>query len=139
MGKVVEPSQWLSLIVSFALVLVLLLGTLWVLRRIGAAGLRPQAGRRLAIVESLWLGNRQRVVLLKVDERELLIGISAQGIHRLDGPIPVMSKADGSVGAMEPEASPPVGPGEEVPADARKRFVDAMRSIVRKPPAGDGR
>jgi flagellar protein FliO/FliZ len=139
MGKVVEPSQWLSLIVSFALVLVLLLGTLWVLRRIGAAGLRPQAGRRLAIVESLWLGNRQRVVLLKVDERELLIGISAQGIHRIDGPIPTVSQESGSVGAMGPEASAPVGPGGEVPADARNRFVDAMRSIVRKPSAGDGR
>jgi len=86
MSKAVEPSQWLSLVASFALVLVLLLGTLWVLRRIGAAGLRSQAGRRLVVVESLWLGNRQRVVLLRVDDREVLLGVSAQGISRLDAP-----------------------------------------------------
>ena len=139
MGKAIEPSQWLSLIVSFALVLVLLLGTLWVLRRIGAAGLRPQAGRRLAIVESLWLGNRQRVVLLKVDGRELLIGISAQGIHRLDGPVAQPDVAAESVGAIATAVNVPDSGAAAAPADARSRFIDAMRSIARRPAGGDGR
>jgi len=139
MGKAIEPSQWLSLILSFALVLVLLLGTLWVLRRIGAAGLRPQAGRRLAIVESLWLGNRQRVVLLRVDQREILVGISAQGMTRLDA---------ASAGTPEPlqpiapavtEVDQAVAAPGAVPADARTRFLDAMRSIARRPSGGEGR
>ena len=141
MGKAVEPSQWFSLIASFALVLVLLLVTLWVLRKIGAAGLRSNSGRRLSIVDSLWLGNRQRVVLLRVDGREILLGVSAQGISRLD----VMSEQAGGVSIMAGDAERSRQPGAETaggampgagvseplptaPFDARKRFMDVMRS-----------
>lgn len=139
MSKAIDTSQWLSLIASFALVLVLLLGTLWVLRRIGAAGLRPQAGRRLTVVESLWLGNRQRVVLLRVDSREILLGISNQGITRLDGAVeaavgsPAMSSAaeGAAVDSAAIEAVPPS-------PDARQRFLDAMRSISGRS-SGEGR
>ncbi len=139
MGKAVEPSQWLSLVASFALVLVLLLGTLWVLRRIGASGLRAQSGRRLAVVESLWLGNRQRVVLVRVDQREILLGVSAQGVTRLDAPV---------IGALPEAASPPCAQegiaGESVvqaqsrveppAATARTRFTEAMRAITQRTP-----
>ena len=139
MGKAIEPSQWLSLAVSFALVLVLLLGTLWVLRRIGAAGLRPQAGKRMAIVESLWLGNRQRVVLLKIDDREVLIGISAQGIHRLDGPSGAVAEPLDLDGRSAKDLAPLAVQPETVPAETRNRFVDAMRLIARRPSGGEGR
>ena len=133
MGKAIEPSQWLSLIASFALVLVLLLGTLWVLRRIGATGLRAQSGRRLSVVESLWLGNRQRVVLLRVDDREILLGISAQGINRLD------SLAASSVsGTAFSEGSQTDAELSGELAGARGRFLDAMRSISGKT-SGEGR
>ena len=139
MSKAIDTSQWLSLIASFALVLVLLLGTLWVLRRIGAAGLRPQAGRRLVVVESLWLGNRQRVVLLRVDSREILLGISHQGITRLDGApetVPGLSTAvpvreEGAPETAATNLAPP-------PADAKQRFLDAMRSITSRS-SGEGR
>lgn len=145
MGKVIEPSQWLSLIASFALVLVLLFGTLWVLRRIGAAGLRPQSGRRLAIVESLWVGNRQRIVLLRVDDTEVLVGISAQGITRLDAGTP--GKANGvsvasaptDLFADAPDSSAAMGPAQPPAPDARQRFVEAMRSIAGRPSSGDRR
>lgn len=147
MGKAIEPSQWLSLIASFALVLVLLLGTLWVLRRIGAAGLRPQSGRRLAIVESLWVGNRQRIVLLRVDDTEILVGISAQGITRLDagGPgvaekLPPAVAAGNLVSESDAESSPAIsGSVQPPPLDARQRFVEAMRSIAGRVSSGDRR
>ena len=147
MGKAIEPSQWLSLIASFALVLVLLLGTLWVLRRIGAAGLRPQSGRRLAIVESLWVGNRQRIVLLRVDDSEVLVGISAQGITRLDvGAAEVAEKFSPAITASrlasesDAENSPAVAGSVQPPTpDARQRFVEAMRSIAGRPSSGDRR
>lgn len=139
MSKAIDTSQWLSLIASFALVLVLLLGTLWVLRRIGAAGLRPQAGRRLVVVESLWLGNRQRVVLLRVDRREILLGISNQGITRLDGVAD--GEAGSSAGIPVREEGAPEGSVNELtpaPADAKQRFLDAMRSITGRS-SGEGR
>jgi flagellar protein FliO/FliZ len=139
MSKAIDTSQWLSLIASFALVLVLLLGTLWVLRRIGAAGLRPQAGRRLVVVESLWLGNRQRVVLLRVDRREILLGISNQGITRLDGAPEAVSESSAVIPVRE-EGSPEASVNEltPAPADAKQRFLDAMRSITGRSP-GEGR
>lgn len=139
MSKAIDSSQWLSLIASFALVLVLLLGTLWVLRRIGAAGLRSQAGRRLVVVESLWLGNRQRVVLLRVDSREILLGISNQGITRLDGAPEAVSGL--SAGTPVREEGAPEGSVNELtpaPADAKQRFLDAMRSITSRS-SGEGR
>jgi len=149
MSKAVEPSQWLSLVASFALVLVLLLGTLWVLRRIGAAGLRSQAGRRLVVVESLWLGNRQRVVLLRVDDREVLLGVSAQGISRLDAPAGGSDRAAERTGSdsMTPSAnagdaaSGQVGAAARVPPspEVRNRFVDAMRSMTGRASEGERR
>ncbi len=147
MGKAIEPSQWLSLVASFALVLVLLLGTLWVLRRIGAAGLRPQSGRRLAIVESLWVGNRQRIVLLRVDNTEVLVGISAQGITRLDAGSPSKAEnfstattATALVSDAEAQNAPSASAPMQAPApDARQRFVEAMRSIAGRPSSGDRR
>jgi flagellar protein FliO/FliZ len=147
MGKAIEPSQWLSLVASFALVLVLLLGTLWVLRRIGAAGLRSQSGRRLAIVESLWVGNRQRIVLLRVDDTEVLVGISAQGITRLDAGSPSKAEnlttatiATALVSDAEAQNAPSASAPMQAPApDARQRFVEAMRSIAGRPSSGDRR
>lgn len=139
MSKAIDTSQWLSLIASFALVLVLLLGTLWVLRRIGAAGLRSQAGRRLVVVESLWLGNRQRVVLLRVDSREILLGISNQGITRLDGA--AEGKAASSDAAPVREEGSPENVAIEpapAPAGAKQRFVDAMRAMTSRS-SGEGR
>ena len=139
MSKAIDTSQWLSLIASFALVLVLLLGTLWVLRRIGAAGLRPQAGRRLVVVESLWLGNRQRVVLLRVDSREILLGISNQGITRLDGAAEGKASLPDAVSVREEGATDTTTiERATVPADAKQRFLDAMRSMTSRS-SGEGR
>jgi flagellar protein FliO/FliZ len=139
MSKAIDTSQWLSLIASFAMVLVLLLGTLWVLRRIGAAGLRPQAGRRLVVVESLWLGNRQRVVLLRVDSREVLLGISNQGITRLDGAVEARAASPDAI-ALREEGAPETAAAEPAPApaDAKQRFLDAMRSMTSRS-SGEGR
>jgi flagellar protein FliO/FliZ len=139
MSKAIDTSQWLSLIASFALVLVLLLGTLWVLRRIGAAGLRPQAGRRLVVVESLWLGNRQRVVLLRIDSREILLGISNQGITRLDGNAEGRAALSDAMTVREEVASETAA-AEPAPAtaDAKQRFLDAMRSMTSRS-SGEGR
>ncbi len=139
MSKAIDTSQWLSLIASFALVLVLLLGTLWVLRRIGAAGLRPQAGRRLVVVESLWLGNRQRVVLLRVDRREILLGISNQGITRLDGVVEGVAASSDPVSAREESAADTAAiEPRPAPAVAKQRFLDAMRSMTSRS-SGEGR
>jgi flagellar protein FliO/FliZ len=63
---------------KFALAFLLVLGLIalcaWALRRFGLGGtIRPVRGRRLAVIESLALDPRHRLVLVRRDDREHLI------------------------------------------------------------------
>jgi flagellar biogenesis protein FliO len=40
-------------------------------------------GQRLHVLESLSLGTRQRLVLVKLDQQELLLGVGANEVHTL--------------------------------------------------------
>lgn len=137
MGQTIESGQLLSIVASFVLVIVLLFATLWLLRRIGLSGLRSQAGRRLAIVDSLWLGNRQRIALVRVDERELVIGISGQSISLIAELTPASL---GETARVHPSESSSGEDGETVAPDPRPsvraedrgRFLEAMRGILNR-------
>jgi flagellar protein FliO/FliZ len=127
---VIESGQVFSLIASFVLVIALLAATLWVLKRIGLSGLRAQSGKRIVIVDSVWLGNRQRVALIRVDEREILVGSSAQAITLLadlGSPEPKLGKPKEDIDEVIGQSSGSVG---AVSDKDRSRFIDAMRSIV---------
>jgi flagellar biosynthetic protein FliO len=130
MGNPIEPLQWLSMLGSFVLVLALLGATLWVLRRMGGRGTRIQ-GRRLAIVESVWLGPRQRLALIRVDHQELLVAMSQQQINLLTHLGPVQESSD--------EAAPVVGDAPAPPADpaVTARFRDAMKALTQRLPRGE--
>jgi flagellar protein FliO/FliZ len=69
------------------LVIVLLVAVLWVLRRLqgvkGLQGLRPVA-RRLSVVEALTVGPRQKLAVVRLDDREVLVGITPSGFTLLD-------------------------------------------------------
>lgn len=79
--------DFVSLGGNFLLVLALLLGVLWLLRRMqgvkGLQGFRPVA-RRLAVSEALTVGPRQKIALIRLDDREILVGITPQGFTLLD-------------------------------------------------------
>lgn len=66
---------------ALALVLGLILGMLWLMRRfnLGGMGGRAPARRRLSVVESLVLDNRHRLVLISREGRQhlLLLGTTA--------------------------------------------------------------
>lgn len=103
--------DWVSLTGNFLLVLVLLLGVLWVLRRLqgikGLQGLRPVA-RRLAVVEALNVGPRQKLAIVRLDNREVLVGVSPNGFTLLDTVPPAQS-----TGAV------PAGASSAVPGTSR--------------------
>jgi len=82
MASPIEPMQWLSMLASFLLVIVLLVATLWLLRRMGGRALRGTSGR-LAIVESLWIGPKQRLAIVRVDGREAMVAITQQQVTLL--------------------------------------------------------
>jgi flagellar protein FliO/FliZ len=66
---------------SLALVIALLVALLWALRKLQGKMNSQNAGRRLQIIESLSVGTRQKVALIRVGEREVLIGISPTQIN----------------------------------------------------------
>lgn len=78
--------DFVSLGGNFLLVLALLLAVLWALRRLqgikGLQGLRP-VQRRLSVVEALSVGPRQKIALVRVDDREVLVGLTPTGFALL--------------------------------------------------------
>lgn len=98
----VASLDWVALAGNFVLVIVLLVALLWLLRRMqgikGLQGLRPVA-RRLSVVEVLTVGSRQKLALLRLDDREILVGIAPDGFTLFDGVTPGTSAASASAGS----------------------------------------
>jgi flagellar biogenesis protein FliO len=80
------PSGWRAL-GSLVLVSGLAGGGLWAFRKWGANKLPGTGGARIRVEETLALGDRRFVSILKVDEERFLIALSPQGVNlmtRLD-------------------------------------------------------
>jgi len=76
-------------VLALLLVLALIVGLGWLLKRLPGSGFRPPEGMKL--VASLSLGARERVVVVEVNGQQLLLGVSAGGIstlHVLPEPLP---------------------------------------------------
>ena len=80
---------------SLALVVALMLALLWGLRQLQGKINSQNSGRRLQIIESLSIGARQKVALIRVGEREVLIGISPTQING------IASWPDGNLQALD--------------------------------------
>lgn len=61
---------------SLALVIALLLGLLWSLKRLQRTRGFGRSEKRLQVVESMALGARHKVAIIRVDHREVLVGIT---------------------------------------------------------------
>ncbi len=84
--------DWLRYLMNFGLVIVILLGCLWMLKRMqGSSTLLARKSKgRLQVVESLSVGPRQKIMLVAVDGREVLISATPHTIQSLSagGPRP---------------------------------------------------
>lgn len=76
-------SVYIRFIASLVLVLGLMMALLWALRRFGLGGMvaRPGSRRRLAVVETMVVDSRRRLVLVRRDETEHLLLVG--GTHDL--------------------------------------------------------
>ena len=82
-----EPSGWRA-IGSMVLVLGLAGGGLWAFRKWGAKHIPGTGGTRLKVEETLALGERRHVSILRADDEHFLIALTPQGdslLARLDG------------------------------------------------------
>jgi flagellar protein FliO/FliZ len=80
----------LQYLLSFVLVIALLLALLWTLKRLQSGALMQRKQQRLQVLETLSLGPRQKLALVRVNDQELLIGVTAGQINAL-GPVQVRS------------------------------------------------
>ncbi len=82
-----EPSAWRAF-GSTLLVIGIAGGALWAFRKYGMKRFPGSGGGRLKVMETLALGDRRFVSLLRADEEQFLIAMSPQGITllaRMDG------------------------------------------------------
>ncbi len=96
-----HATDWLSFSFSFAIVLALLGALLYGLKRLQSGNLLGLPQRRIRILESTSLAPRQKLVLVRVKDQELLLGVTVQQISTLasfaatgDEPAPEVTAAD---------------------------------------------
>jgi len=90
--------DWVQYLLSFMLVIGLLLALLWGLKKLQlGTTLVRRAGARVQVIETVALGTRQKIALVRVDNRELLIGVTPQTICAL-GDAVAAHASDGSTG-----------------------------------------
>jgi len=84
----------ISALLALGLVIGLILALAWLLRRLPGTGLRPIDGVR--VVAGITLGSKERAVVVDIDGRQLLLGVTPGSItllHTLEHPLPAPSQA----------------------------------------------
>jgi len=87
-----------QLALSLAAIVALIFAVSWVLKRLKLGVVRGGGG--IAVIDQLALGPRERIVLLRVGESQVLLGIGAGGVVPLTPlatPIAVRSEPDSAV------------------------------------------
>jgi flagellar protein FliO/FliZ len=116
----VDAGALIRLIVGLALVLGLIVGLAWLLRRTGGVG--QHLGGQLRVLGGLSVGQRERVVLVQVGKTQLLLGVApgrVQTLHVLDQP-------------LEGLDVPPRGAGQRQDVSFAERLRDLMQQQHQK-------
>jgi flagellar protein FliO/FliZ len=90
----VPTLPWMEAVVATLIVLVLLGGTLWLLRKGLSRQNRP--GAAMSVESSLSLGERRSLVVVRVEGRRLLMGVAPGQVRLVTelGAAPVSSPAE---------------------------------------------
>lgn len=90
----VGAASLLQVLLALVLVLGLIVGMAWLMRRMG--GLTQVGGGVVRVLGGVPVGQRERVVLIQVGSKQLLLGVApgrVQTLHVLDEPISVNAAA----------------------------------------------
>jgi flagellar protein FliO/FliZ len=119
MTGMAQPASPLSvgsltqLTLSLIAIVVLILAISWALKRLKLAGPRGSGG--MTVIDQLSLGPRERIVLIRVGESQVLVGIGASGL------VP-----------LTPLAAPiAIDPGTHAPV-----FAERLREMMMRRPGG---
>jgi flagellar protein FliO/FliZ len=104
-------SSLAQLTLSLLAIVVLIFAISWALKRLRMAG--PRSAGDIAVLDELSVGPRDRIVLIRVGESQLLVGVSAAGL------VP-----------LTPLATPIVLKGG---APAAPAFAERLRELMKRP------
>ena len=124
MNSSLHLSDWLSFAASFAAVLAVMAVLLFALKKIQTSNLLGLPKRRMRVLETLSAGPRQRVVLLRVKNQDVLIGITPQGMSLLT----TFELSEEELGEFNTEAAAAEPAGQNI-APLAKRFSDLLKSV----------
>ncbi len=116
-------SIYLRFMLALILVLGLIAGLTWVVRRFGIGGqLTPNAGKtpRLSVVEVRTLDSRRKLVLLRRDSREHLVLLGPNQDLHLEGGISAPRQANHPVSLAATETEPTDNAPTKLPTVERR-------------------
>jgi flagellar protein FliO/FliZ len=115
-----HATDWFSFIASFTVVLVLLGLVLFGLKKMQNGSLLGMGPRRIRILDTVSIGPRQKIILLRVRDEDILVGVTVQQINTLAG-FPLSSE-EIAADQVAPVAS------TEPSAPLAKRFADLLNA-----------
>lgn len=112
-------TNWLSFAFSFTIVLALLGVVLFLMKKMQNGNLLGIPQRRIRLLETFATGPRQKLILVRVRDQEILIGLTAQEMTTL-----------ASFTVPEEQMDLPLTSNEETAAipPLAKRFADMLKS-----------
>jgi flagellar protein FliO/FliZ len=119
-----HASDWLSFALSFGIVLALLGALLYTLKRMQNGNLLGIGQRRIRVIDSMSLAPRQKIVLVRVKDQDILLGITVQQINTLAS-FPLSAEeiaADAAAQSSRVENTAPLA----------QRFADLLKSAQNK-------
>ena len=126
MNSSLHLSDWLSFAASFAAVLAVMAVLLFALKKIQTSNLLGLPKRRMRVLETLSAGPRQRVVLLRVKNQDVLIGITPQGMSLLT----TFELTEAELAERDaPAADPSTQTQTQNIAPLAQRFTDLLKSV----------
>lgn len=115
-----HATDWFSFIASFTVVLVLLGLVLFGLKKMQNGSLLGMSPRRIRILDTISIGPRQKIILLRVRDEDILVAVTPQQINTLAG-FP-LSAEELAADQVSPVAS------TEPSAPLAKRFADLLQA-----------
>ena len=132
-----HATDWLSFSFSFAIVLALLGALLYGLKRLQNGNLLGMPARRIRILESASLAPRQKLVLVRVKDQDLLLGVTVQQINTL-ATFPVgADEAVPEAGAVDLNGNNHLAPLAHKLAELLKSVKDKPADSPKQPHAGE--
>jgi len=73
-----------SIIMTMAALALVLVAAWLILRGVSSMGMTKSRGGRLEILETIAVGSRERIVIVRCDEKEYMLGVTASNIQQLE-------------------------------------------------------